>query len=105
MHFLTKISIPNEAGNKFISSKDFNQKMDGLISNLKPEATYFCVENGVRTIFAFVNIENSYEIPAKAEPFWLAMSANVEFIPAMNAQDFSKAAAGIKQSVEKYAHP
>jgi hypothetical protein len=105
MHFLAKIAIPTESGNKFVSGKDFNQKMDTLMSELKPEAAYFCIENGMRTIFAVVNMDGGHEFAAKAEPFWLALNANIEFMPAMTAQEFSKAAPSIKQSVEKYSLP
>jgi hypothetical protein len=105
MHFLTRIAIPNESGNKFIGSKDFSEKMDSLISNMKPEASYFCIANGKRTIYTLINVESSADLPKMVEPFWLTMNAEVEFIPAMTQQEFGKAMPGIKQSVDKYYKP
>lgn len=105
MHFLAKIAIPAEAGNKFISNKNFNEKMDELISGLKPEAAYFCAMDGQRTILALINVDSSADIPRLAEPFWLSMNANVDFIPAMTQAEFGKAMPGIKQSVEKFGKP
>lgn len=105
MHFLAKISIPHEAGNKFIGGKDFNQKMDSLMANLKPESTYFGIANGKRTIFALINVDSSVDIPRLIEPFWLSMSADVDLIPTMTQQEFGKAMPGIKQSVEKFYQP
>lgn len=105
MHFLAKISIPADAGNKFIVSKDFNQKMDELIAGLKPEASYFCIADGNRTIFALINMDNSSDIPRLVEPFWLTMNASVEFFPAMTQAEFSKAGPGLKQAVEKFGKP
>ncbi|MEK2646036.1 DUF3303 family protein [Bdellovibrio sp. BCCA] len=102
MHFLAKITIPTEGGNKFVSSKNFNERMDDLMSGLKPEAAYFCVADGHRTIFALVNLDSAADIPRAIEPFWLAMGANVDLIPAMTQAEFGKAMPGLKQSVEKY---
>lgn len=105
MHFLARITIPNESGNKFIGAKDFSEKMDGLMANLKPEASYFCIDHGKRTIYSLINVDSSADIPKMIEPLWLSFNADVEFIPAMTQQEFGKALPGIKQSVDKYYKP
>jgi hypothetical protein len=39
---------------------------------------------------------------ASAKPFWLALKANVEIIPAMAQDDFAQAAPLIEQAAKKY---
>jgi len=70
---------------------------------LKPEAVYFAEENGHRTGFVFVDIENASQIPAIAEPWFLAFNAKVELHPAMNLEDLKNAGPGMEGAVRKYA--
>ncbi len=44
------------------------------------------------------------EIPAVAEPWFLAFNAQVEFHPAMNLEDLKNATPGIENAVKKYSH-
>jgi hypothetical protein len=46
--------------------------------------------------------EDAHEIPRVAEPFWLALRANVEIIPEMAQDDFAQAAPVIEQAAAKY---
>jgi hypothetical protein len=42
------------------------------------------------------------QIPAVAEPWFLAFNAKVALYPAMNAQDLAKAGPGIEKAVKQY---
>lgn len=67
-----------------------------------PEAAYFAEENGVRTGFIFLDLKDVSQIPAIAEPWFLAFDARVEIHPAMNIGDLKKAAPGIERSVKNH---
>ena len=102
MKFMTRVTIPNEAGNALCSDKEMNAKMESVMSDVRPETVYFGVENGQRTIYCIVNVDAGHELPRIAEPFWLALKANVEFIPVMNQEEFKKAQVHIESASKKY---
>lgn len=102
MRFLMRSTIPVASGNSFVSDKEMNQKMEALMSAVKPDSVYFGIEKGQRTIFCLVNVEGGHELPRMAEPFWLALKADVEFVPLMNQEDFKKASPDIEKSVQRF---
>lgn len=100
MRFLVKVSIPVEAGNA--AAKSGFQAIPEILGVLKPEATYFYEENGRRTGLLIVNMSDASEIPAIAEPWFLAMNAAVEFHPVMTPEDLKKAGPAIAGAVERH---
>ena len=103
MRFLVKATIPVEAGNALVSDPNFGKRMDSIITDIKPEAVYFAIEGGQRTAYFVVNVQDISQAPAIAEPLWLSLKANVEFIPAMDQADMVKAAPAIARAAQKYA--
>ena len=49
------------------------------------------------------NMTDAAQIPQIAEPFFLWLNANVDFMPVMTSQDLSKAAYIIESVARKYA--
>jgi hypothetical protein len=49
-----------------------------------------------------VDLADPSQLPAVAEPWFLAMNATVEFQPAMVPEDLEKAGPSIQQAVAKY---
>jgi hypothetical protein len=47
-------------------------------------------------------MKDTSEIPAIAEPFFLAFNAKVTFFPVMNAQDLANAMPGIAKAVKEH---
>ncbi len=70
---------------------------------LKPEAAYFVALEGKRTNFIFVDLPDPSKIPAVAEPFFMAFSAEVDFYPAMNAEDLAKGLVDAEAAATKYS--
>ena len=102
MRMLVKVSIPTQAGNAGIKDGSLMRNMESIMEDLKPEAAYFVEDNGRRTGYIVINIDDSSQIPAVAEPFFLGFNAEVEFHPAMTAEDLAKAGPAIESAVKKY---
>jgi len=103
MRMLMKVTIPGPEGNAAILDGSLGSTIGSILADLKPEAVYFAEENGARTGFIFVNLEKESQIPALAEPWFLAFNAKVELHPAMNMEDLKNSAPSMQNAARKYA--
>jgi len=102
MRCLLKVSIPVETGNVSMADGTLPNTIESILNEIKPEAAFFAEDNGKRTGFIFLDLKETSQIPALAEPWFLAFNAHVEFHPAMNLDDLKKATPGIEKAVKKY---
>jgi hypothetical protein len=102
MRCLMKVSIPVETGNAAISNGTLPQTIESILADLKPEAAFFIEDNGARTGVIVFDLKEPSQIPAVAEPWFLAFNARVEIHPAMNLEDLKKAGGGIQKAVNHY---
>jgi hypothetical protein len=102
MRCLMKVAIPVETGNAAISDGSLGKTIESILADLKPEAAYFAGDNGKRTGFIFFDLKDASQIPAVAEPWFLAFDADVELHPAMNLEDLKNAGPGIERAVKNY---
>src|SRR6266550_7408389 len=103
MRFLVKVNIPVEAGNAAAKAGKLGTTIQSILADLKPEAVYFTDEKGQRTAFVFLEMQDASQIPAIAEPWFLAFNASVEIHPVMVPEDLAKAGGAIESAVKKYA--
>ncbi len=103
MRCLLKVSIPTEVGNHHVIDGSLGRTIESILNDINPEAAFFAEEQGTRTGYIFCNVKEESEIPAIAEPWFLAFNARVEFHPAMTVADLKKAAAGFEKAVRKYS--
>jgi hypothetical protein len=104
MRMLMQIAIPVEAGNQAARTGAFGASFQKVLESLKPEAAYFTTgSNGKRGGFIVFDLKDTSQIPAVAEPFFLAYNARVTFSPVMNAQDLANAAPGIEKADKEHS--
>jgi hypothetical protein len=102
MRFLMKVNIPVEAGNKAAKAGKLSTTIQSILAELKPEAVYFTDDNGQRTGYLFFEMTDLSQIPAVAEPWFLAFNAAIEIHPVMVPDDLAKAEPAIKKAAKKY---
>ena len=102
MRFLLKVNIPVESGNAAAKAGKLGATIQSILADLKPEAVYFTTDNGERTAFLFLEMQDASQIPAIAEPWFIAFNASVEIHPVMLPDDLARAEGAIEKAVKKY---
>jgi len=99
---MLRVNLATERANALARAGKLSSTIRSILDDLKPEAAYFVADEGQRTGFLFINVADSSEIPRIAEPWFLALDAEVDLRPVMNTDDLAKAAAHIDQAARKY---
>ncbi len=102
MRFLVKARMEVEAANALASAGKLGSTIQSILEDLKPEAAYFVADEGQRTAILVIDMDDPSQLPAVAEPWFLAFNADIEATPAMIAEDLEKAGPAIEQAVKKY---
>ena len=98
MRLLLRVSVPVEAGNGKLGST-----VEKILADLKPEAAYFFPDdNGQRSGSIVFDMKDSSQIPAIAEPWFLAFNAKISLRPVMNPQDLATAVPSITKAGQQY---
>ena len=103
MRMLLRVSIPVEAGNTAAKAGTLGSTVEKILADLKPEAAYFFADDdGQRSGSIVFDMKDASEIPAIAEPWFLAFNARVSFRPIMNPEDLAKAGPSISKAAREY---
>ncbi|MBV8731668.1 MAG: hypothetical protein JO336_17820 [Acidobacteriia bacterium] len=100
---LMRVSIPVEAGNRAAKAGTLGTMVEKILADLKPEAAYFFADdNGQRSGSIVFDMNDTAEIPAVAEPWFLAFNAKVTIRPIMDVADLGKAASSIGKAAKEF---
>ena len=91
MRVMIKAIFTVESANKAITDGSLGDTLGSILGDLKPESTYFGLQEGARTAFVVVDVTDSSELPRLVEPFFLAFNASVECFPVMVPEDLMTA--------------
>ena len=91
MRVIMEVRFPVEPFNTLVREAKIEDTMRKLMETTHPEAAYFTEFDGKRGGFLVVDMPHSSDIPRFAEPWFLALSAEVRFRPAMTPEDLAKA--------------
>jgi len=103
MRFLMKVNMKVESGNAAAKAGKLGATISSILAELKPEAAYFTATDGQRTGFIFFEMKDASQMPAIAEPWFLAFNASIELYPVMVPEDLASASSAIDQAVKKFA--
>ena len=102
MRMLLRVSIPVEAGNTAAKAGTLGPTIERILADLKPEAAYFLADDdGQRSGSIVFDMKDTSQIPAVAEPWFLAFNAEVSLRPVMTPQDLGKAGSAIGKADRK----
>jgi hypothetical protein len=103
MRMMLRVSIPVETGNLAAQNGSLGSTIERILADLKPEAAYFSEDQGERTGYIVFDMKDSSQLPAVAEPWFLAFNARLTVRPAMSPQDLAAAGPGIAAAVKSYS--
>ena len=90
MRMMLKFTIPTEIGNRAIKDSSLPKLFEAIIGKLKPEASYFLTDKGLRCGMIFFDMRDASDIPGIAEPLFTGLNAELEFVPVMDSDDLKK---------------
>lgn len=103
MRMLLRASIPAENGNAAAKAGTLGSTIEKILADLKPEAAYFMADDtGHRSASIVFDMKDTSQIPAVAEPWFLAFNASVSLRPVMNVQDLAAGAPGIAKAASTF---
>ncbi|WP_237886467.1 panthothenate synthetase [Pseudomonas sp. PGPR40] len=91
MKMLLMVEFPHEPFNALVRSGKIGEIMNRVLETIKPEATYFTEQDGMRSGIFLIDIEDPSEIPGYAEPFFLNFQASCKLRVVMSAQNLQDA--------------
>ncbi|HZZ41143.1 MAG TPA: hypothetical protein VFE06_18540 [Acidobacteriaceae bacterium] len=103
MRMMLHVVIPVKTGNAAVREGKLGPAIQKILGDLKPEAAYFTECNGNRSGYIFFDMKDASQLPAIAEPWFLAFNANLTVRPAMTPQDLAGlGAAAMEAAIKTY---
>jgi hypothetical protein len=90
MRILVKANIPAEAGNRAIKDGSLPQILEAFLAKTRPEAAYFGIESGKRTMFVVLDLPSPADVPPFFEPLFMGFDAQIDLQPIMTLDDLRK---------------
>ncbi|MCG4453042.1 MULTISPECIES: panthothenate synthetase [unclassified Pseudomonas] len=101
MKMLLTVEFPLEPFNTLVRTGKVGEVIARILEAIKPQAAYFTEQNGKRGGIFIVDVQESSDVPALAEPFFLNLQADCKFRILMSPEDLQKA--GLEELGKKWA--
>ena len=90
MRMLLRTRIPVEHGNRAAKDGSMTKAFESIFEKLKPEAAYFSMDDGLRAVYIFYDIDAEYKFLEIHEPLFAAMGGAIYEQPALNWHDIKR---------------
>ena len=101
MRMILTVTMPHEPFNTFIKNGTVGKVLDGIMKEIKPEAAYFSLDEGKRSLFIVVNVEKGTDYVKYAEPFFLKFNADIKYDIVITPEEISNS--GLEEIGKRYA--
>lgn len=91
MKMLLTVEFPHEPFNALVRAGKVGEIIRRILESIKPQATYFTEQDGMRCGLFVIDVQDPSDIPALAEPFFLNFQASCKFRIVMSPEDLQKA--------------
>ncbi len=90
MRLMLKFTIPVETGNRTAKDGSLGRAIEALVAETDAEAAYFTLQDGRRAGFLFFQVEDQAQLAKFNEPFFAAVDAEIDIVPALTLEDLRK---------------
>jgi hypothetical protein len=87
---LLNLRLPHGPFNAAVREGTVGEKLGRILEETKPEAVYFTEDDGNRAVVMVVNVDDSSQVPALAEPWFLNFDADCRIRIAMTPDDLQQ---------------
>lgn len=94
MRMMMRATLDTEASQKVVEAGRMGQVVGELLERMKPEAIYFGIDHGARTVYAFFDLADASAMPPIFEPLFGELGADITVTPMMTLEDLQ---AGLTQ--------
>ena len=101
MRMLLHVKLPHEPFNSAVRKGTVGATIEKILKASRPEAVYFTEFDGRRGAILVVDVADPSKVPALAEPWFLAFSADVSFHIVMSPEELG--ASGLDAIAKKWA--
>jgi hypothetical protein len=93
---MLEVTIPVDTGNAAIADGSLAPTLMKFVEKMQPEVTYFIVEDDIRTVLFFLDMQDATDLRSLAAPFFLGLEADVTMTRAMDLADMQ---AGVEKAL------
>ncbi len=94
MRMLMKVQLDPAGMKEIVDRGEMPEFMETTLERIRPEATYFTMENGRRTALFVFDLKEPSDLPRLSEPFFETGDAQIQCSPVMTVDDLK---AGLKK--------
>ncbi|MFE5240565.1 MULTISPECIES: hypothetical protein [unclassified Streptomyces] len=96
MRMMLTAQMDTETANQAVSDGTMPKVIEEVVEHLKPEASYFTVQNGRRTCLMVFDMQDSAQMPPLLEPLF-HVNSKISLQPVMNLEDLRTGLGGMKR--------
>lgn len=90
MRTMLHVHLDTQTGNDAVRTGSLPKRIETLVSELRPEASYFFPDRGRRSALFVFDLTDPSQMPTILEPLLEGLNAEVELTPVMTLDDLQK---------------